>query len=119
MAGADHPRTDRGRGDAVLWATAAGLAALVIIQAGRVPDPPSPNPFPTPALASAVAGDDFSVVAARSGRGDDTDPDEILWVLDSRAGAILVYEVEDPRLGSIVFRQGGGLDALFQTATRP
>ncbi len=108
---------DRARGDAILWAVAAGLAAIVILQAGRVDDPSPPTPVPTP--GSAVSGDGFSVVAGRSGRGDDADPDELVWVLDSRSGAILVYEVEDPRLGSVVFRQGGSLDALFRTATRP
>jgi hypothetical protein len=119
-AGRSGSRTDdSSRGDAVLWAVAAGLAALVIMQAGRVDEASPPTPTPTSALSSAVTGDGFSVVAGRSGRGDDADPDELIWVLDSRSGAILVYEVEDPRLGSVVFRQGGSLDALFRTATRP
>jgi hypothetical protein len=108
--------SDPRRGDAMLWASAAVIAGLLILQAGRPPVPPGPGP--DPAMSSAMGGDGFAVVAGRSGRGDDADPTEIVWVLDSRAEALMVYEIEDARRGDIIFRQGADLRVLFQSARR-
>lgn len=120
----DAPRTSgrrRGdRGDAVLWASACVLAAFVVIQAGR------PSGSPVPADGSAMAAlaaqpglvDGFSIVSARSGRGDDADPTKIVWVIDSAAEVVMVYEIEDARRNTIIFREGSSLPRLFQSARR-
>ena len=108
------------RGDAVLWASACVLAGLVVIHAGR----PAADPAPADAsgiVALAAQGglaDGFSIVAARSGRGDDADPTKIVWVIDSAAEAVMVYEVEDARRNAITFREGSSLPRLFQSARR-
>ncbi len=94
---------------AVLWASAFLLAALVIIQAGKLPGN----------QANAGVADsrgDFSVLTARSGRGPKDDPKELLYVIDSREQMLLVYEVEDARLKKLDLVAGGPLPALFMTA---
>lgn len=111
--------TDQRRGDAVLWASAAVIAAMLILQAGRLTEPSVlPGPTPDAAMSSAMMGDGFAVVAGRSGRGDDADPTEVVWVLDSRSEALMVYEIADARRGDIIFRGGSDLRVLFQSARR-
>ncbi|MHC4810160.1 MAG: hypothetical protein ACYTEV_07315 [Planctomycetota bacterium] len=109
-----------GGGDAVLWASACVLAAFVVIQAGRpVSDAASADASAAAALAAqSGAVDGFSIVAGRSGRGDDADPTKIVWVIDSTAGAVMVYEVEDARRNAITFREGSSLPLLFESARR-
>jgi len=115
-----HETPSDRRGDAVLWASACVIAALVLVQAGR----PAGAPAMDPAAAAATAAmggsgsDDFSILASRSGRGDDADPNEVVWVLDSHAEAIMVYEIEDARRGGVLFREGSSLRGLFQAAGR-
>ena len=93
-------------GAAALWASAFLLAGLVITQAGRLPA--------NPAFANmAVSDHGFTLVTANSGRGDDADPNELLYVLDSRSEMLLVYEIEDARQERIVLRHGGSLQNLF------
>lgn len=91
---------------AVLWASAFVIAALVIVQAGRFPGK-------TAQAEMAMAADDIVMLTTDSGRGGDTNPDEILYVIDSRAEVLLVYEVEDARKGQIILRDGGRLERLF------
>jgi len=94
-----------------LTASAFVLGGLVLLQAGRLPE--------NPAIAadSNVKGD-FTVLTARSGRGDEITPNQILYVIDSRNETMLVYEVEDARRGQITLRSGGALPALFARARR-
>jgi hypothetical protein len=94
---------------AVLWASAFIIGALVIIQAGKLPG--------NPAHADMVADrGNFTAVTANSGRGDDSDPYEVLYIIDSREQMLLVYEVDDIRRKQIVLRDGGNLDGLFLRA---
>ena len=94
---------------AVLWASAFVIAALIILQAGRLP-------------GNAAYGDmtsdrgAYSVMTADSGRGGDEDPDEILYVIDSRDQVLLVYDIEDSRRAQIILRDGYSLDNLFMRA---
>lgn len=92
-----------------LWASAFVIAALTIMQAGRLGG--------SPAYAETVAGQgDYVLLTARSGRGDETEPDEVLFVIDNRDQVLLVYEVEDAQRGVIAARQGGSLVNLFRNA---
>ncbi|MHC4217284.1 MAG: hypothetical protein ACYSU7_02400 [Planctomycetota bacterium] len=95
---------------AVLWAAAFVVAALVIVQAGRLPG--------RSAYAETTANvNDFSLITARSGTGPDERPYELLFVIDSRAEALLVYELPNVQQG-ITLRDGGSLMNLFRTAGR-
>ena len=98
-------------GVAVLWASAFVLAALVIVQAGRLPANPAH-------AATAAESGGYSLLTVNSGRGDDCDPEELLFVIDSRGEMLLVYEIEDARQRQIVLRSGGSLRNLFQNARR-
>ena len=94
---------------AVLWASAFVIAALVIIQAGKLPG--------QAAFAEmASSRGDYSVMTTNSGRGGDSDPDELVYVIDNRDQVLLVYEVEDAKRGDIVFRDGWNLNATFNQA---
>jgi hypothetical protein len=96
-------------GAAVLWASAFVILAMIIVQAGRLQG--------NAAHAEMVADrGSYTLMTADSGRGGDEDPDEILYVIDSREQTLLVYEVEDARKRQISFRQGEPLDLLFQRA---
>ncbi len=94
---------------AVLWASAFVIAALVIVQAGRLPGRPAYGE-----MVSTRA--DYTILTARSGRGRDEEPDEILFVIDNRDGVLMVYEMPDARRGKIFARDGGRLENLFQSA---
>jgi hypothetical protein len=95
----------------VLWASAIIVAALVIIRAGTLPANRA-------AADTAAQGNGFSVVTANSGRGADADPYELVYVIDSRADVLLVYEVSDARQGGVGLLGGGSLENLFRRARR-
>jgi hypothetical protein len=92
---------------AVLWASAIIVAALIIIQAGKLPE--------NAAHAQMVTGkSDYILLTTKSGRGDN----DVLYIMDGREQVLLVYEVEDARRGQIILRDGGRLDNLFRSARR-
>lgn len=91
---------------AVLWASAFVIMALVIVQAGRIPGRAAHAEMTSTA-------DDIVLLTTDAGRGGDENPDEVLYVIDSRAEVLLVYEVEDARKGQIILRDGGRLERLF------
>jgi hypothetical protein len=96
---------------AALWASAFVIAALIIVQAGRMPAPGGS------AHANMVADrGSYTLLTADSGQGGDDDPDEILCVIDSREQMLLVYEVEEVRKKNILLRDGYSLDQLFLRA---
>lgn len=96
---------------AALWASAFVILALIIVQAGRLPG--------NPAHAAVVADrGSYTLMTADSGKGGDTEPDEVLCVIDSREQILLVYEVEDTRRGGIILRDGYALGELFTRARR-
>ncbi len=92
-----------------LWASAFVILALVILQAGRLP---SQQAF----ADQATARGPFTIVTANGGTGGDADPDELLYVLNSRYEVLMVYEVEDARQQRITLRDGGSLRNLFRAA---
>ncbi|MHC5113066.1 MAG: hypothetical protein ACYTGP_01400 [Planctomycetota bacterium] len=92
-----------------LWASAFVITALVILQAGRLPGNPA-------YAGTAVNGNEFTLVTANSGRGGQADPNELLYILDSRAELLMLYEVEDAQKKQIFFRHGASLPAWFMNA---
>jgi hypothetical protein len=95
---------------AVLWASAFVIAALTILQAGRLPG--------RSALAETTANvNDFSLVTARSGLGPDEKPYEVLYIIDDHNEVLLVYDLQNVQQG-IFLRDGGPLVNLFRTARR-
>ncbi len=93
----------------VLWASAFVIAALAIVQAGRLPG--------STAYAETVADlGDYTVLTARTGKGPDGRPYEALWVIDNRERVLIVYDMEDAQRGNFIVRGGGSLQNLFRTA---
>ena len=107
----DPTKTTRSqaRPAAVLWASAFVIAALAIVQAGRLPG--------NAAYAETAAElGDYSLLTARSGKGPDERPHESLWVIDNRAQVLIVYELEDAQRKALTVRGGGSLHNLFLQA---
>lgn len=96
---------------AALWASAFVILAMIVVQAGRIPGN---------AANAAVQADrgDYTLLTVDSGKGGDTEPDEILCVIDSREQVLLVYEIEDARRGNMILRDGYSLADLFVRARR-
>ncbi len=92
---------------AILWASAFIVAALIIIQVGKLPE--------SAAHAEMVTSkNNYTLLTTGSGRGDN----EILYVIDARDQILMVYEVEDGRRGQIALRDGGSIDNLMRNARR-
>ena len=94
---------------AVLWGSAFVIAALIIMQVGRLPGNQA---------NAAVQADrsSYTLLTAGSGRGGEAQPDDLLYVIDSREQILLVYEVEDARKKQIFLRDRYNLDELFTKA---
>lgn len=96
----------------VLVATAIMLAALTIIQAGRI-DVNAAH------AGTANAGPQgSSMVTIDSGLGPKDRPYETLWVLDGRGEMLFVYYIENANAGekSLLLRQVISLPDLFRKA---
>ncbi|HMN96809.1 MAG TPA: hypothetical protein PKC43_07180 [Phycisphaerales bacterium] len=91
----------------MLAATAFILAALVILQAGRLP-------VAEAWAGGAAAAGDFSVVTATNGLGKESRPHELLYLVDNRSELLFVYEVEDASRRSLVLREVTSLPVLFR-----
>ena len=102
-------RTNINASGAALWASAIVVAALVIIQAGKLPG--------NEAHARMTSDkDDFVLLTSPTGRRGGDEDFELLYIIDNRNGMLLVYEIEDTRQGQITPRQGMDLNTLFRTA---
>ena len=94
---------------AALWASAFVIAALAIVQAGRLPG--------QAAYAETVSEfGDYTILTARTGKGPDERPHEALWVIDNRERVLIVYDLEDAQRGNFIVRDGGSLENLFRAA---
>ncbi|MHC4909579.1 MAG: hypothetical protein ACYTF9_07680 [Planctomycetota bacterium] len=95
---------------AALWASAFVIAALAIVQAGRMQA--------NPAYAGMASSQgDYTLLTASAGRGDKAAPFTLLYVIDSRDQVLLVYEIDDARrTPALQLRDGGSLAGLFMTA---
>lgn len=96
-------------GIAALWASAFVIAALIIVQAARLPGQTAQ------AEMTSTRGS-YTLMTTDSGRGGDDNPDELLYIIDSRDQILLVYEIEDARKKQMFLRDGASLDALFRLA---
>ncbi len=94
---------------ASLWASAFVVGALVIIQAGRLPGPAAHGEM-------AAAAGAYSIITTDIGRGGDTDPYEVVYVIDSRDQVLMVYEIEDARRRQVILRAGNSLETIFRAA---
>ncbi len=102
-------RTTINHSAAVLWASAFVIIAMIILQAGRM----TGN---TAYAEMATSSDVYSLLTTNSGTGGETDPNELLYVINKREGIMMVYEIEDARKRQVLLRDGGSLDALFKAA---
>ncbi len=103
--------SQRSTASAALWASAFVIAALTIVQAGRLPGPAAHAE-----MATSRGG--YTLLSTDSGRGEDAAPDELVYVIDSRGESLLVYEIDDARKQQILLRGGGSLQNLFLNARR-
>lgn len=89
-----------------LWASAFVIAALVIMQAGKLPA--------NAAFAEMTAeSGGYTLMTTNAGRGGENGQNyELLYVLDDRTETLLVYEVENATAKRILLRQFGPLEAL-------
>ncbi|MHC4416475.1 MAG: hypothetical protein ACYS0G_14475 [Planctomycetota bacterium] len=94
---------------AALWASAFVIAALTIVQAGRLPGPAAHGEV-------AASRADYALLTASSGRGGEVDPDELLYVIDNRDQVLMVYEIENAQRRQVLLRDGGPLENLFRRA---
>jgi hypothetical protein len=96
-------------GRAALWASAFVLAALVVLQAGKLPG--------NPAYAEGVSnGTNYTLFTVDSGRGGgDEGPDQVVVVIDNRNATLMAY-VADRRTNAINLLDGGSLDVYFRNA---
>ena len=102
-----HPTTP------VLWASAFIIAALAVMQAGRL--------APNPAYANmAVSTDEgFSMVTSSSGQGPADRPYDLLYVVDSNEETLFIYWIENantPATARLQLKGGSFLPNLFQAA---
>ncbi len=97
---------------ATLWASAFIIAALVILQLGKLPV--------NPAHASNVLAErgNYTLLTTDGGDGDGQRRYEMLYILDSREQVLLVYEIEDAQRGIMRLRDGGNVNNLFRAARR-
>jgi len=103
----ERPQARLGRaGLGALWASALVLAGLILASAGG-----GGPAAPAPALAemAAMAGD----YAAVTTQGQSSS-EELLYVLDQRAEALLVYRVENQR--ALALQHAENLSAVFAQA---
>ena len=98
---------------ALLWVSAFALAALVIVQAGRIP-----GNVAQAAGAANQGGQGTSVITLNTGLGPDSKPYEALWVLDGRGEMLFIYYVENANSGekALLLRQAVPVPELFRVA---
>lgn len=96
---------------AILWASAFLLAATVIMKAGSLPEHPA-----WADMASGAGGAGYTLVTADGGLGGDTNPDEILYVLDGRGEMLFAYEVSDAKDRRVTLLGSNSLPGLFNLA---
>lgn len=112
----DGPRMNRNGNalaTALLWASAFVLAALVIVQAGRLPG--------NAAYAAGAANQGnqgTSAITLNTGLGPDAKPYEALWVLDGRGEMLFIYYIENGNAGdkALLLRQAIPVPELFRSA---
>jgi hypothetical protein len=98
---------------ALLWASAFLLAALTVLQAGRIPQNAAHA-----AGAANQGGQGTSVITLATGLGPDSKDYEALWVIDGRGEMLFIYYIENGNAGekSLLLRHVVPLPELFRMA---
>ena len=106
-------RNADGMAAAALWASAFVLAALTILQSGRLPMNAAYG-----AGAANQGGQGTSVITLETGLGPDNKAYEALWVLDGRGEMLFIYYIENGNAGekALLLRQVIPLPELFRNA---
>lgn len=94
---------------AILATSAIAITALAIVEAGRL------HPAADASTASMGVGG-YTVVTAASGKGSDTSPVEVLYVIDNRGDTLLVYGVDNQLEKRMMLLGGASLPVLFRAA---
>lgn len=95
---------------AILLASAFLIAALTIVQAGRLP---VNNAF----AGDAVTGmEGYTLLTASSGFGKDTRPYEFCYVIDNHDEMLFIYEIPQANDKRVVLKSGTSLPGLFAAA---
>ena len=97
----------------VLWASAFVIAALAILQAGRL------NPNPAYAGQAVTTDEGFSMVTASSGQGPQSERYDVLYIIDSDEESMFIYYVDNantPATSRLDLKNGAYLPNLFNAA---
>ena len=100
-------------GSAILWASGCVLAALIIMQAGRL----APNPAYADMAASSSSG--FSIVTSSNGQGPPSAPYENLYIIDNTEQVLYIYTIPNatsPGGSRLELLGGNYLPQLFRAA---
>ena len=94
----------------ILLATAFLVGALVIMQAGRLPQQ---SAF----AGDAITGSDgFTMITASSGFGKDTRPYEFCYVIDNHDEMLFIFEIPQANDKRVVLKSRTSLPGLFARA---
>lgn len=96
---------------AVLWASAMIIAALVIMQAGRLP-------INQAYASTTMTRGDYTLCTATTGLGNNFAPNMVVYVIDNQDQVLMVYDIESPQQNRLILRDGVNLVSLFSDALR-
>jgi hypothetical protein len=96
---------------AVLWASAMIIAALVIMQAGRLP-------INEAYASTAITRGDYTLCTATTGTGNNFAPNMVVFVIDNQDQVLMVYDIESVQQNRLILRDGANLVSLFSDALR-
>ncbi|HAW95540.1 MAG TPA: hypothetical protein DCX60_04620 [Phycisphaerales bacterium] len=106
----DRTRQNTSIASAVLLACAFLIAALTIIQAGRLQTSRA-------YAGDAVTGmDGYTLLTASSGFGKDTRPYEFCYVIDNHDEMLFIFEIPQANDKRVVLKSGTSLPGLFAKA---
>ena len=91
---------------AVLWASAFVITAMIIMQAGRLQGS-------TAHAGQVESAGGYTLLTARSGKGTETDPFDLLYILDDRSDMLLVYEIDNIQSNRINLRYAQNVAEWF------
>ena len=97
----------------VLWASAFVIAALAIIQAGRL------TPNPAYAGQAVTTDEGFSMVTTSSGQGPQNERYDVLYIIDSAEESLFIYYIDNansPATSRLDLKNGAFLPNLFNAA---
>ena len=98
---------------AILWASAFVIAAMLIMQAGKL----APNPAYAGMATSTDAG--FTLVTSSDGQGPPDAPYDLLYVIDNSDEVLYIYTIPNATSSAssrLELLGGGHLPTLFNAA---